>query len=192
MRPIRSILAHGANPSVLNRHRLGLQPHKVPVQSQVVQSQHSLKWKGDMEHLSPNRDLLTTRCLPKPTSTPSIDWRLPNNSKVIKGNSEGVPDVTMIPFKIKFKDGGVMHRGLSCLGLGLVSSAWTSNFGSWFTGSSECNRRLILARCIRHDEGLEKATRGGWMGVNQNSSRELGLYHKINPTPLSSNSVETA
>jgi hypothetical protein len=34
-----------ANPSVLNRHRRGLQPPKGPTQSQVIQSQHSLKWK---------------------------------------------------------------------------------------------------------------------------------------------------
>jgi hypothetical protein len=30
------------------------------------------------------------------------------------------------------------------------------------------------------------------MGANQNSSLKPGLYHKINPTRLSSNSVETA
>jgi hypothetical protein len=29
----------------------------------------------------------------------------------------------------------------------------------------------------------------GWMGANQNSSRELGLYPEINPTPLSFNSA---
>jgi hypothetical protein len=34
-----------ANPSVLNRHRRGLQPPKGPTQAQVIQSQHSLKWK---------------------------------------------------------------------------------------------------------------------------------------------------
>jgi hypothetical protein len=30
--------------------------------------------------------------------------------------------------------------------------------------------------------GLEKATRGGWMRVNQNSLMELDLYPKIDPT----------
>jgi hypothetical protein len=32
----------------------------------------------------------------------------------------------------------------------------------------------------------------GWMGANQNFSRELGLYLKNNPTRLSSNSAKTA
>jgi hypothetical protein len=41
-------------------------------------------------------------------------------------------------------------------------------------------------------EGLEKATRGGWMRANQNSLREVGLYPELDPTPLSSNSVKTA
>jgi hypothetical protein len=30
------------------------------------------------------------------------------------------------------------------------------------------------------------------MGANQNSSQELGLYPKIDPTPLSSNTAKTA
>jgi hypothetical protein len=41
-------------------------------------------------------------------------------------------------------------------------------------------------------KGPEKATREGWMGANQNSSTELGIYPKINPTRLSSNSTKTA
>jgi hypothetical protein len=41
-------------------------------------------------------------------------------------------------------------------------------------------------------EGPEKATGGGWMGTNQNSSRELALCPEIDPTPLSSNSAKTA
>jgi hypothetical protein len=40
-------------------------------------------------------------------------------------------------------------------------------------------------------EWLEKVIRGGWMRANQNSSQELGLYPKINPTPLSSNLAKT-
>jgi hypothetical protein len=38
-------LLTGVNPSVLNQHRRGLQPPKGPARSQVIQSQHSLKWK---------------------------------------------------------------------------------------------------------------------------------------------------
>jgi hypothetical protein len=41
-------------------------------------------------------------------------------------------------------------------------------------------------------EGTENATRAGSMGVNQIFLRELGLYPKIDLTPLSSNSTETA
>jgi hypothetical protein len=33
---------------------------------------------------------------------------------------------------------------------------------------------------------------GGWMGANQNSSQELGLYPEIDPTSLSSNLAKTA
>jgi hypothetical protein len=42
--------SRGANPSVLNWHRRGLQPPKGLTQSQVIQSQHSLKWNG-VKHL---------------------------------------------------------------------------------------------------------------------------------------------
>jgi hypothetical protein len=57
-----------ANPSVLNRHRWGLQPPNGPTRSQVIQSQHSLKWNG-VKHLSPISGLSTTRHLPKSLST---------------------------------------------------------------------------------------------------------------------------
>jgi hypothetical protein len=60
----------GVNPSVLNRHRQGLQPPKGLAWSQVIQSQHSLKWNG-VKHLSPTRGLSTTRHLSKSISTPS-------------------------------------------------------------------------------------------------------------------------
>jgi hypothetical protein len=43
-------------------------------------------------------------------------------------------------------------------------------------------------------EGLEKATRGGggeWEPIKI-LMQELGLYPKIDPTPLSSNSAKTA
>jgi hypothetical protein len=43
-RYVQYLLA-GANPSVLNRQRRGLQPPKGPTRSQVIQSQHSLKSK---------------------------------------------------------------------------------------------------------------------------------------------------
>jgi hypothetical protein len=38
-------LLTGVNTSVLNWHRWGLQPPKGQAQSQVIQSQHSLRWK---------------------------------------------------------------------------------------------------------------------------------------------------
>jgi hypothetical protein len=42
-------------------------------------------------------------------------------------------------------------------------------------------------------EGPEKATRGGVNGSQLKfSGRELGLYPKINPMPLYSNSAKTA
>jgi hypothetical protein len=50
-----------------------------------------------MKHLSPNRGLSTTQRLPKPTSMPSKDYRLPNTSKVIKGYPEGNHNVTTVP-----------------------------------------------------------------------------------------------
>jgi hypothetical protein len=40
-------------------------------------------------------------------------------------------------------------------------------------------------------EGPTKTTKGGVNRDNQNSSRELGLYPKIDPTRSSSNSVKT-
>jgi hypothetical protein len=40
-------------------------------------------------------------------------------------------------------------------------------------------------------EVSEKATRGGWIGVNQDSYAELNLYPKPNPMSLSSNSAKT-
>jgi hypothetical protein len=64
-------LLTGANPLVLNRHRWRLQPPKNPAQSQVFQSQYSLKGNGDMKHLSPTHGLSTTRHLPKSISTSS-------------------------------------------------------------------------------------------------------------------------
>jgi hypothetical protein len=60
----------GANPSVLHRHKRGLQPPKCPTRSQVIQSQHSLKWNG-VKHLSPTRGLSTTWRPPKSICTPS-------------------------------------------------------------------------------------------------------------------------
>jgi hypothetical protein len=42
------------------------------------------------------------------------------------------------------------------------------------------------------NERPEKATRGEWMRVNQISSMERGLYLKIDPMSLSSNSAKTA
>jgi hypothetical protein len=41
-------------------------------------------------------------------------------------------------------------------------------------------------------EDRRKRPEGGWMRANQNSSQELYLYHRINPMPLSSNSIKTA
>jgi hypothetical protein len=41
---------------------------------------------------------------------------------------------------------------------------------------------LSLISCT-DNEGPEKATRGGWIEANQNSSLELGLYPKINLNP---------
>jgi hypothetical protein len=65
-------LLTGANPSVLNRHKRGIQPPKGSTRSQIIQSQHSLKWNG-VKHLSPTRCLSTTRHLSKSISTPS-NW----------------------------------------------------------------------------------------------------------------------
>jgi hypothetical protein len=87
----------GANPSVLNRHRRGLQPPKSHARSQVIQSQHSLKENDDMKYLSSIRGLSTTWRLPKSISMPSNDYRLTNTSKVIKGNLEGNHNVTTVP-----------------------------------------------------------------------------------------------
>jgi hypothetical protein len=46
-----STCLQGANPSVINRHKQGLQPPNDPTQSQVIQSQYSFnsKWNGDWE-----------------------------------------------------------------------------------------------------------------------------------------------
>jgi hypothetical protein len=49
----------------------------------------------------------------------------------------------------------------------------------------------ISWRSCKQTEGPEKATRGGWMGANKNSSMELGLYPEIDPSPLSSHSAKT-
>jgi hypothetical protein len=54
--------------------------------------------------------------------------------------------------------------------------------------SSDPGMMLFQKTC----EGSEKATKEGWMRVNQNSSRELDLYLKIDLTLLSSNSAKTA
>jgi hypothetical protein len=50
-----------------------------------------------MKHLSPNRGLSPTQRLPRPTSMPSINYRLPNTSKVIKRNLEGIHNITTVP-----------------------------------------------------------------------------------------------
>jgi hypothetical protein len=67
-RYVQYLLA-STNPSVLNRHRRELQPPKGSTRSQVIQSQYSLKWNGDMKHLSSTRGLSTTRRLAKSIST---------------------------------------------------------------------------------------------------------------------------
>jgi hypothetical protein len=54
--------------------------------------------KRDMKHLSPTSGLSTTQRLPRYISTPSNDKHLINTSKVIKGKSEGVHNVTMVLF----------------------------------------------------------------------------------------------
>jgi hypothetical protein len=56
----------------------------------------------------------------------------------------------------------------------------------------QCTNWILTLSSKIHHEGPEKATRGGWMGANQNFSPKLGLCPKINPTSLSSNSVKTA
>jgi hypothetical protein len=49
-----------------------------------------------------------------------------------------------------------------------------------------CDTYLLL---IAKDE--RRRPEGGWLGANQNSSRELGLYPKPNTSHLSSNSAKT-
>jgi hypothetical protein len=88
--------SRGANPSVLNWHRRGLQSPKGLAQSQVIQSQHSLKWNG-VKHLWLTRGLPTTCCLPKSISTSSNCHCHPNTIKVIKGNLEDNYNATTVP-----------------------------------------------------------------------------------------------
>jgi hypothetical protein len=47
---------------------------------------------------------------------------------------------------------------------------------------------LVVVSLWRTGEGDQ----GGWMGANKISPREFGIYAKINPTPLSSNSAKIA
>jgi hypothetical protein len=69
--------------------------------------------------------------------------------------------------------------------------------GSWFLRDG---RMLIVHWWIgqpkdkfcEFGEGPKMATRGGWMGANQNSSMEFDLCPKINPKPLSSNPIKTS
>jgi hypothetical protein len=47
--------------------------------------------------------------------------------------------------------------------------------------------------CMKGKQLKEQRRRleGELMGANHNSSQELGIYSRINPIPLSSNSVKT-
>jgi hypothetical protein len=50
-----------------------------------------------MKHLSPTLGLSTTQRLAESISTPSNEYRPTNTSKVIKNNSEGIHNATMVP-----------------------------------------------------------------------------------------------
>jgi hypothetical protein len=69
-RYVQYLLAR-VNPSVINRHRWGLQPPKGLARSQIIHSQHKPLIKCDMKHLSLTHDLSTTWHLPKSISMPS-------------------------------------------------------------------------------------------------------------------------
>jgi hypothetical protein len=70
-----------------------------------------------------------------------------------------------------------------------VRTQLLSHNSQWSSGEKS---NFYWQLTTRLTEGSKKATRGGWMGANQNFLQEFGLYPKINSKPLSSNTAKTA
>jgi hypothetical protein len=74
---------------------------------------------------------------------------------------------------------------------------WTEKSNKWFTlfpttwpyTVRGCEQIADNVSYILKDR--RRRSERGWMGANQNSPMELGLYLKINPKHFSSNSVKT-